>query len=136
MNETGSAIGALLPFALLGVAFWFLLIRPQRKRAQEAQEVRNSLEVGAEVLTTSGLYGTVAHIDDDAVLLEVAPGVTNRYVKAAIGKVLTPVSTPGDDEASGMLETDEAPAVDDPGTDAGEPGEPGTGPGDGSPPPR
>jgi preprotein translocase subunit YajC len=126
MNETGSALNALLPFLLLGLAFWFLLIRPQRKRAQEAQQVRNALEVGAEVITTSGLYGTVAHLDDDAVLLEVAPGVTNRYIKAAIGKVLTPVSVPDGDEA--LLETDETPSVEDPGSEPGE-----RGPGDAPP---
>ena len=91
----GSALANLLPFVLLAVAFWFLLIRPQRKRAQEAAQIRSSLQVGAEVMTTAGLYGTVAHVDDDAVLLEVAPGVTNRYANAAVARVL---STPGVDE--------------------------------------
>ena len=90
----GDALANLLPFVLLAVAFWFLLIRPQRKRAQEAAQIRSSLRVGAEVMTTAGLYGTVAHVDDDAVLLEVAPGVTNRYAKGAVARIL---SSPDDD---------------------------------------
>ena len=95
----GSTLSSLLPFVLLAVAFWFLLLRPQRKRAQEAAQIRNSLQVGAEVMTTAGLYGTVAHVDDDAVLLEVAPGVTNRYAKGAIARILTPVDgTDGADD--------------------------------------
>lgn len=85
----GDALANLLPFVLLAVAFWFLLIRPQRKRAQEAAQIRSSLQVGAEVMTTAGLYGTVAHVDDDAVLLEVAPGVTNRYAKGAVARILS-----------------------------------------------
>ena len=50
--------------------------------------MRASLDVGAEVITTAGLYGTVALVEDDSVLLEVAPGVTNRYAKGAIARVL------------------------------------------------
>ena len=90
--QTGgsSLLSNLVPFILLAVAFWFLLLRPQRKRAQEAVKLRTSLQVGAAVMTTSGLYGTVAHIDEDAVLLEVAPGVTNRYATAAIARVINP----------------------------------------------
>ncbi len=102
----GSALSSLLPFVLLAVAFWFLLLRPQRKRAQEAAQIRDSLQVGAEVLTTAGLYGTVAHVDDDAVLLEVAPGVTNRYAKGAIARILTPTGDPVDGAVDGRADGD------------------------------
>ena len=112
-QETGGALASLLPFLLIGVAFWFLLIRPQRKRAQEAAQVRDSLRVGSEVITTAGLYGTVAHVDEDAVLLEVAPGVTNRYVKAAVGRIVSQPEEAGDPDGPG-----EAP---------GGPGAPGAG---------
>jgi preprotein translocase subunit YajC len=96
----GDALANLLPFLLLAVAFWFLLIRPQRKRAQEAAQIRASLQVGAEVMTTAGLYGTVAHVDDDAVLLEVAPGVTNRYAKGAVARILSAPEAAGERPAS------------------------------------
>lgn len=103
-SGSSSALAQLLPFLLLAVAFWFLLIRPQRKRAQEAAAVRASLEVGAEVITTAGLYGTVAHVDDEAVLLEVAPGVTNRYAKGAVARVLSsPMSVAADDAGADPL---------------------------------
>ena len=104
--QTGgsSLLSNLVPFLLLAVAFWFLLLRPQRKRAQEAVTLRRSMHVGASVMTTSGLYGTVAHIDEDAVLLEVAPGVTNRYATAAVARILSPspdAVDEADDEADG-----------------------------------
>jgi preprotein translocase subunit YajC len=96
----GDALANLLPFLLLAVAFWFLLIRPQRKRAQEAAQIRSNLQVGVEVMTTAGLYGTVAHVDDEAVLLEVAPGVTNRYAKGAVARILTAPDPAGESPAS------------------------------------
>ena len=46
-------------------------------------------------MTTAGLYGRIAQVDDDSVLLEVAPGVTNRYVRAAVARVVTPVEVAG-----------------------------------------
>ena len=65
--------GAFLPIVLIILAFWLLAIRPARKRQQEAQRVQNSLEIGARVMLTSGIFGRVAGLDDDTVDLEVAP---------------------------------------------------------------
>ncbi|WP_063910202.1 preprotein translocase subunit YajC [Herbidospora yilanensis] len=87
-------LAQLLPIVLLFVVFYFLLIRPQRKRQQEQVAMQNSLSVGSRVMTTTGLFGTVVGFSDDDVILEVAPGVETRWVKAAIGRVLT--EEPGD----------------------------------------
>ena len=120
----GTGLADLLPFVLLAVAFWFLLIRPQRKRAQEAAQIRSNLQVGAEVMTTAGLYGTVAHVDDDAVLLEVAPGVTNRYAKGAVARILdTPVDVerPASERVDGLDDDalrEDTPGGERPGRDA------------------
>ncbi|GAA2692603.1 MULTISPECIES: preprotein translocase subunit YajC [Nonomuraea] len=81
----------ILPLILLVVVFYFLLIRPQRKRQQEALQMQNSLAPGARVMTTTGLFATVVAIDNEDVILEVSPGVETRWVKAAIGRVVTPV---------------------------------------------
>ncbi len=86
--------GGLLFFAIIPIAFYFLLIRPQRNRAKQAGKIQQELQVGAEVMTTAGLYARIAQVDDDTVLLEVAPGVTNRYVRAAVARVVTPVPEP------------------------------------------
>ncbi|MFI7703751.1 preprotein translocase subunit YajC [Nonomuraea sp. NPDC049480] len=91
-------LGSILPLILLVVVFYFLLIRPQRKRQQEAIRMQNSLTPGTRVMTTTGLFGTVVAVDNDDVILEVAPGIETRWVKAAIGRILTPGDAPPADE--------------------------------------
>lgn len=87
----------LLPLLLI-VVFYFLLIRPQQRQRKQMQEMQQSLTVGSKVMTGSGLLATVVALDDDEVELEVAPGVTNRYVRRAIVNVLDgPESEVGDD---------------------------------------
>ncbi|MEU4514292.1 preprotein translocase subunit YajC [Nonomuraea wenchangensis] len=97
-------LGSILPLILLVVVFYFLLIRPQRKRQQEAIQMQNSLTPGSRVMTTTGLFATVVAVDNEDVILEVAPGVETRWVKAAIGRVVTP----GDALAGEPVATDEA----------------------------
>ena len=86
--------GSYTPFILIIVLValaYFVLIRPNRNRQRRSQQMQQSLQVGAEVMTTAGLYGTVTSVDDETVTLEVSPGVHNRYVRAAVAKVVTPV---------------------------------------------
>jgi preprotein translocase subunit YajC len=83
---------SLLPLLLIGVAFYFLVLRPARARQAGAAAVRSELAPGARVMTTAGLFGTIETLDGDDVLLEIAPGVTVRYVAAAIAKVVEPVA--------------------------------------------
>jgi preprotein translocase subunit YajC len=79
-----------------GLAAWFLLIRPQRARAQALQGVREALSVGRRVITTAGLHATVASVDEETVLLEIAPGVRARFDPAAVVRVLPdPEPEPG-----------------------------------------
>src|SRR5450759_4099365 len=75
----------ILLLVLLAAAFYVLILRPQRTRARALREVRSSLAVGADVLTTAGMYARVAAVDDEdgTVLLEIAPGVTARSLEAA-----------------------------------------------------
>lgn len=60
----------ILPFILLIVVFYFVLIRPQRKRDKETQRMRNSLQVGDEIITVGGVVGLVVSIKEDTVVLE------------------------------------------------------------------
>ncbi|MBB6348607.1 preprotein translocase subunit YajC [Nonomuraea muscovyensis] len=83
-------LGSILPLILLVVVFYFLLIRPQRKRQQEALKMQSNLTPGTRVMTTTGLFATVVVVDNEDVILEIAPGVETRWVKAAIGRVVTP----------------------------------------------
>lgn len=86
--------GQLVLLLLVLVAFFVLVVRPQRVRLREAQRVRASLAVGQRVMTTAGLHGTLRAIDDadDTVLLEVAPGVQVRWAAAAVARVLEPAA--------------------------------------------
>jgi preprotein translocase subunit YajC len=95
----GNPIGTFLPLILLVVVFYFLLIRPQRKRQQEQLRMQASLTPGTRVMTTTGLYGTVVAVEDDEMVLEVAPGVETRWLKAAVGRVVVPGDQPVDEPA-------------------------------------
>ena len=87
---TGSGLGyllvLLLPFALLV----FIMVT-QRRRTQQVQALQASLAVGDEVVTTSGLYGTIVAIDDAVVTLDTGAGATLRYDRRAIGMRATEV---------------------------------------------
>jgi preprotein translocase subunit YajC len=73
---------------------WFMLIRPQRRRQVEAQKLVNSLQVGKEIVTAGGLYGTVTEIHDDEVHMEVADGVEVRVAKRAVAGVISEEEEP------------------------------------------
>ena len=75
-------MGQLIVIIALFALLWLLLIRPQRKRQQEQQQLHASLEVGDEVLTVGGLYGHVREVlEDDDLLVEIAPGVNVRIAR-------------------------------------------------------
>lgn len=83
-------LAGLLPLVLFGLLLYLIMIRPVKARQRQALEVQSAVEPGLEVMTTAGMYATVKAVEDDVVVLEVAPGVTCRYVKAAIAKVIYP----------------------------------------------
>lgn len=91
----------LAPFALIIVAFYFLLIRPQRNRAKQQQALVAALAPGAEVMTTAGIFGQVAAVTPDQISVEIAPGVFMRMVPAAIAKVIEPAPQPTSASAEG-----------------------------------
>jgi preprotein translocase subunit YajC len=76
----------LLP--LFFAVFYFLLIRPQQKRAKEHADLISSLEVGDDILTTGGLYGTVTTIDGQIAELEIADGVVVRIQRSAVAELI------------------------------------------------
>lgn len=84
----GNALVQLLPIAVIVVLFWLLLIRPQRNRQRQLVSLQRALTPGQRVMTNAGLYATVSVVEDDAVVLEIAPGVNCRYSKAAVVQVV------------------------------------------------
>jgi len=75
-----------LPLIAIAVLFWFLIVRPQRRRAVAQTRLQSALEPGQEVVTASGLYGRIEGIDGDVVRLEIAPGTTVRVDRRAVAR--------------------------------------------------
>ncbi|MEU8330797.1 preprotein translocase subunit YajC [Micromonospora sp. NPDC048839] len=95
-GPSGGGITPILMIVLLFGVMYFMMIRPQQKRRREAESMQSGLGPGDEVVTIGGLYGTVTGIEDDTVLIEVAPGVQTRYARAAIARVVTRAELPSE----------------------------------------
>ena len=86
-TEGGSSIITFLPFVLIIAAFYFFLIRPQRQKMRKQQQVADSVEVGDQVQTFSGVFGVVVSIDEEAVVLGLDEG-RMRVARRAIARRL------------------------------------------------
>ncbi|HZR47915.1 MAG TPA: preprotein translocase subunit YajC [Streptosporangiaceae bacterium] len=93
-SSGSSSITFLIVIVLLFGALYFLMIKPQRRRQQQAMQQQRTVQPGAQVRTTAGMYATVVSTDGDDVVLEVAPGVEVRYMKRAIMEVISPGDEP------------------------------------------
>src|SRR5689334_25336479 len=89
-SSSGFNPSTLILILIVVVAFYLLMIRPQQRRRQQAQQQQNSVQPGARVRTTAGMYATVVAVDGDDVILEVAPGVEVRYMRRAVMDVVSP----------------------------------------------
>ncbi|MBF8292011.1 MAG: preprotein translocase subunit YajC [Steroidobacteraceae bacterium] len=78
----------ILPLVLIFVVFYFLLIRPQTKRAKEHREMVAKLSAGDEVVTNGGILGRISEIDESFVTLEVAPKVTIRVQRFQVTQMM------------------------------------------------
>lgn len=96
----GGAIIQLLILLLIPFAMYFFMIRPQRRRMREQQDLQRSIEVGDEVVTTSGIYGTITGEDGDTCFwLEIDDDVQIRIARAAVqGKAPSTGDDDGDDD--------------------------------------
>jgi preprotein translocase subunit YajC len=74
----------LIPFALVLAIFYFVILLPMRNRQKKVQEFLAALKVGDKVVTTGGLFGSVAKLGDDSVQLQIAPNVRVDVSRAAI----------------------------------------------------
>lgn len=82
---------SLLLLAMLG-GLLFLMFSRTRKQQREMQQIQAGLTIGADVMTTAGLYATVVALDDQTVLLETAPGQRSRWDRRAVARVLDTTS--------------------------------------------
>ena len=83
-----------LPLLAIALLFWLFIIRPTSRRQKELRGMQSSLAVGDEIVLTSGIYGTVRQVEDDHLLLEVAPGVSIKVARGAVGSIANKVDQP------------------------------------------
>ncbi len=115
-NTSGGGIVQLAIFLLIPIAMYFLLIRPQRRRQREQVEMQKAIEVGDEVMTTSGVYGFVTGFEGDIAWLEIDDNVQIRISRAAIQRKVDTSGTDSErptDDTSGRSTSITTESVDD-----------------------
>ncbi|MDI6801057.1 MAG: preprotein translocase subunit YajC [Thermodesulfovibrionales bacterium] len=80
-------VGSLLPVILICVVFYFLLIRPQQKKAKEHRQMLGSIKKGDKVITAGGIYGVVDSVSNNTVVLKIAENVKVKFGKSYISAV-------------------------------------------------
>jgi preprotein translocase subunit YajC len=83
----GGGFGAFVPLILMFAIFYFLLIRPQQKKAKQHRELLSALKKGDKVISSGGLHGLVTGLTDDVVTMEIAPKVRVKVSRSSISGV-------------------------------------------------
>ena len=81
----GSLLVQFLPFAMILAIFYFIILMPMKRRQKKVQQFQASLKVGDRVVTTSGIYGTIAKMNERSVQLQIADKVRVEISRAAVG---------------------------------------------------
>ena len=84
----GSMISTLVMFGAIFAIFYFMIIRPQQKRAKEREKLLSALEKGDKIVTNGGIYGTIAGIEDKTVLIDVGNNVKIKFDRSAVTTIL------------------------------------------------
>jgi preprotein translocase subunit YajC len=87
-GSAGSEIMTFLPMIAIFVVFYFLLIRPQQKRAKETKAMLAALQKGDEVITAGGIVGKISKLDDQYATIEIAPSVEITVQRGAVSQAL------------------------------------------------
>lgn len=92
-----SFLWAILPWLLIFLIFYMLMIRPQQRRMKEHQAQIAAIKKGDDVITGGGIRGRVTKVNDEEIEVEIANGVRVRVVKGTVSQVLTPKAKPAND---------------------------------------
>jgi preprotein translocase subunit YajC len=88
-EPTAPGIVQFMPFILIIVVFYFILIRPQQKQAKEQQKLVDSLKSGDQVLMSNGIYGTIMDVKDKTLLIKVADNVKIKVLRTAVTQIVS-----------------------------------------------
>jgi len=83
-DGVGAIFNMLVPFVLIFVIFYFLVVMPQKKQQKKLQEMLGSLQKGDRVITSSGIFGRVTEVRNDSFKIEIAPKVVVSVQKSAV----------------------------------------------------
>jgi preprotein translocase subunit YajC len=84
----GSMVSTFVMFGAIFLIFYFMIIRPQQKRAKEREKLLSSIEKGDKVITSGGMHGTVAGVEEKTILLQVTENVKLKIERSAIATIL------------------------------------------------
>ncbi len=84
----GNLLTALIPFVLVFVIFYVLIILPTRKKQKKHMDMVNELKPGDRIITTGGIYGTIMGVQQDRIELKIATNVKIDITKSAVGAIL------------------------------------------------
>ncbi len=80
----GNPLGAFVPLILMFAIFYFLLIRPQQKKAKQHKEMINNLKVGDRIVTNGGIYGNIVRMNDLTIIVEIADKVQVEMLRNTV----------------------------------------------------
>ena len=86
-QSSGNPIAQLLPFVLMFVVLYFLILRPQIKKQKTQQKMIDQLAKGDKIVTSGGLYGVITNLKDDVILVKIAENVRVEMSRAAVSRV-------------------------------------------------
>jgi preprotein translocase subunit YajC len=86
----GNPLQMLVPFILVFVIFYFLIIMPQRKKQKKHLELVDNLKSGDRIITTAGIFGTVMGVQKDLIELKISSSTNIKITKSAVGVIRNP----------------------------------------------
>jgi preprotein translocase subunit YajC len=86
----GSLISTLIMFGAIFAIFYFMIIRPQQKRAKEKEKLLSNLQKGDKIVTSGGVHGTIAGLDEKTCLVDLGNNVKVKFERSAIASVSKP----------------------------------------------
>ena len=84
----GSLVSTIIMFGAIFAIFYFMIIRPQQKRAKEREKLLSNIEKGDKIVTSGGVHGTIVGLEDKTALIEIATNVKIKIERSAIGSVI------------------------------------------------
>jgi preprotein translocase subunit YajC len=85
----GGLVSTIIMFGAIFLIFYFMIIRPQQKRAKDREKLLSNIQKGDKVVTSGGLHGVVAGIDEKTVLLQVGDNIKLKFERTAIATVIS-----------------------------------------------